>query len=142
MKPLLILCLLAGSARAGVTSLPVQAEALKSTLLISAPALEKGDKYGEVSISVNTSRLVSIPIASNKWLIRVPYGTTDGTFEAIVCGRGRCMPVKSSWVVQGETDYLPTTYDWVLLSSGLGCWAACFCITLYLTIQAYRRMKR
>jgi hypothetical protein len=98
MKTLAILLLLAGSVNARETPL-VTAEAVKSTLLISAPRLEYGDEYGEVLISVNGSNLDPTPIASNKWLVKVPLGMSDGEFSAIIYGRGRSIPMTCSWVV-------------------------------------------
>ena len=77
----------------------VTAERVTAGLIISAPDLPEGKKYGSVSIYDGTSNPEPIQIASNLWLSDLE--SDSGMFSAIICTDHNCTPVKAKWETDG-----------------------------------------
>ena len=91
----LLLCTLL-MAVAGGEKIPfqVQVERVNNTLVLSAPVLTGGEKYGEVWVEPPAS-LPPESLSPNSW--RIASDATSGTFSVVVCGDGYCYIQECDW---------------------------------------------
>ena len=94
------------------TTFQVQAERVTNGLVITAPKLSSGEKYGSVLIFDGTSQSEPTPLASNLWLSDLPGNS--GEFYAIICTDYNCTPVESDWQTDGtvHNTVIPTQRPW------------------------------
>ncbi|MHC4121909.1 MAG: hypothetical protein ACYSWO_30960, partial [Planctomycetota bacterium] len=87
---------------------------------MDAPLLPEGEKYSRVTVICDDgSKLAAIPIASNRWMVRVPPWATGGTVSTIICGDGFCRPETYQWSTvkpwHRDAAFLALAVAWVCM---------------------------